>query len=90
MESHPEIPSSAENGWKIVNEQLKIDWDDLPPALNAVLEPLSCSCNKECANNRRSCFNNGLPCTDVCNCTDACENKQDLTMEERDPEEEED
>ena len=82
LESHHEIPSPAENGWKIVNEQLKIDWNDLPSALDALLELLSCSCNKECANNRCSCFNIGLPCTDVCNCTDVCENKQDLTMEE--------
>ena len=90
LESHPEIPSLAENGWKIVNEQLKIDWNDLTPSPDAVLELISCSCNKECANNRCSCFNNGLPCTDVCNCTDVCENKQDLTMEESDPEDEED
>ena len=40
MESHPEIPSPAENEWKIVNEQLKIDWNDLPPALDAVLDSL--------------------------------------------------
>ena len=33
---------------------------------------------------------NGLPCTDVRNCTDVCENKQDLTVEESDPEDEED
>ena len=84
LETHPESPSPAENGWKIVNEQLKIDWNGLPPAPDAVLELLSCSSiNKECANNRCSCFNNRLPCTDVCNCTDVCENKQDLTMEER-------
>ena len=82
--------SGRENGWKIVNGQLKIDWNDLPLAPDAVLELLSCSCNKECANNRCSCFNNGLLCTDVCNCTDVCENKQDLTMEESDPEDEED
>ena len=90
LESHPEIPSPAENGWKIVNEQLKINWNDLPPAPDAVLELLSCSCSKECANSKCSCFNNGLPCTNVCNCTDVCENKQNLTMEESDPEEEED
>ena len=88
LESHPEIPSPAENGWKIVDEQLKINWNDLPPVPDAVLELLSCSCNKECANNRCSCFNNGLPCTDVCNCTDVCENKQHL--EECDPDVEED
>ena len=90
LESHPEIPRPAENGWKIVNEQLKVDWNDLPPVPDAVLELLSCSCNKECPNNRCSCFNNGLPCTYVYNCTDVCENKQDLTMEESDPEDEED
>ena len=60
------------------------------PVPDAVLELLRCSCNKECANNRYSRFNNGLPCTDVCNCTDVCENKQHLTMEESDPEDEED
>ena len=42
LESHPEIPSFAENGWKIVNEQLKIDWNDLPLAPDALLELLSC------------------------------------------------
>ena len=90
MKNHPEIPNPAENGWKIVHEQLKIDWNDLRPVPDAVLELLSRSCNKECANNRCSCFNNELPCTDVCNCTDVCENKQDLTMEETDPKDEED
>ena len=29
LESHLEIPCSAENGWKLVNKQLKIDWNDL-------------------------------------------------------------
>ena len=69
---------------------LKFDWSDLPPAPEAVMELLSCSCNKECANNRCSCFNGGLTCMNVSNCTDVCENKQDLAIDESDPEDEED
>ena len=41
VESHHEIPNPADNGWKIVNEQLKIDWNDQPPAPDAVLQLLS-------------------------------------------------
>ena len=92
LESHPEISSSSENGWKIANEQLKIDWNDLP------LAPIQCwnflvvhaIKNMQITDVRVLIMDCHVRTYAIVVCTDVCENKQDSTMEESDPEDEED
>ena len=55
----------------------------LPPAPDAVLHLVKCSCKKDrCANNRCKCCKAGLQCTDLCSCAnnaedDCCHNAPD-------------
>ena len=62
----------------------------LQPAPDAVLHLIKCGCVKEkCSSNRCKCRKAGLPCTDLCNCTneeddDPCSNKADDTLEVND------
>ena len=56
-------------------ETLTINWMDLSPAPNNILELIKCSCQKiKCETIRYTCDFNKLPCTDLCKCFD-CENK---------------
>jgi hypothetical protein len=49
---------------------------DQPPAPQAVLAFLSCGCVAlACSTNRCTCWSNQLPCTDLCKCSEKCENK---------------
>lgn len=74
LEAKPDIPSPHGHGWIITNEDISIDWMDLPPAPKAILELLKCGCTTGCSGNRCTCFKNRMPCTDCCGCSDACEN----------------
>ena len=70
------LPEPDGHGWKIVDDELVIDWTDEKPAPDAVIEMMSCKCKKPCnLQNQCSCHENGLSCTDMCKCT--CENKVD-------------
>lgn len=74
LEQLAEIPSPAGHGWKIVNDQLVIDWMDLPPAPKSIAECVQCACKKsKCQQGSCSCIQNALPCTDLCKCVN-CEN----------------
>ena len=55
-------------GWKVVEDQLEIVWTNLPPAPQAIMELVSCSCSKTCETRRCSCVRSALPCTDACKC----------------------
>lgn len=48
--------------------ELSVDWLRVPPAPNAILQLVSCSCKTGCKDNRCSCAGHGLPCTDACCC----------------------
>ncbi|KAJ8039233.1 hypothetical protein HOLleu_16883 [Holothuria leucospilota] len=67
LEQLPEIPSPVGHGWNIVNDQLIIDWMDLPPApAKSILECVQCSCKKsKCQRGSCSCIQKALPCTDL-------------------------
>ena len=79
MSQNPEIPSPVGNGWKKntsenKDETLAIDWMELKPAPDSILELVNCSCQKiKCAKIRCTCYSNKLLCTDLCKCHD-CEN----------------
>ena len=71
LESCPDIPSPAGHGWCIekVNgkSELTIDWlHEAPPAPEAVLQLLSCTCSRSCKLPTCPCLANGLKCTHLC------------------------
>ena len=75
MDAMVMVPGPDGYGWKLVDDELVIDWTDEKPAPDAVIEMMSCNCKKLCTlENRCSCHENGLLCTDMCKCT-SCENK---------------
>jgi hypothetical protein len=67
----PQCSSLVEcGGWKFElkedRECLVINWMNIPPAPDAVLELLSCKCTKSCNAPSCVCVVNGLKCTDMC------------------------
>ena len=47
MEQHPDIPSPVGNGWNMEDDNnLGIDWLDMEPAEQSILELTACSCKK--------------------------------------------
>jgi len=64
-----EFPSPAAHGWKIEDDNLVIDWMDLAPAPEEILELTHCNCKKaKCENRQCSCVAHGMSCTDLCSC----------------------
>ena len=74
LERCPDIPSPVGSGWCTEDGKLVIDWRGGQPALQAVLEVLSCQCSRSCKLPSCSCIVNGLKCTDMCRLQD-CTNK---------------
>ena len=72
----PEILSPVGSGWCTEDGKLAVDWKGGQPALQAVLELLSCQCNRSCKLPSCSCIVNGLRCTDMCRLQD-CTNRPD-------------
>ena len=70
----PDIPSPVGSGWCTEDGKLVIDWRGGQPALQAVLEVLSCQCSRSCKLPSCSCIVNGLKFTDICHLQD-CTNK---------------
>ena len=73
-------PSPNGHGWKVVDDELDIDWGDLPPAPSSLLELTYCSCNKtscekpsDTGKGTGSCRRHGASCTELCKCVD-CRN----------------
>ena len=68
--NNAETPNPVGTGWTLEtvdsNDILAIDWMDVQPAPDAVLELLACSCPKECTKEGCVCLINGLRCTDMC------------------------
>ncbi|KAJ8030340.1 hypothetical protein HOLleu_26725 [Holothuria leucospilota] len=74
LKQFPDVPSPIGHGWVISENELSIDWMDLPPAPSGILEYVQCSCKKsKCRQRTCSCTQSGLPCTDLCKCKD-CDN----------------
>ncbi|XP_071812536.1 uncharacterized protein [Apostichopus japonicus] len=70
FESHPDIPSPVGHGWKLVEGNLAIDWMDLQPAQQSIMELTRCTCNKsKCQGTDEGCCAAlGLRCTELCGC----------------------
>ena len=74
----PQLPSPDNFGWKLEDNKWLPVMTTLPPAPEAVIQLVKCSCAKEkCSTNRCQCRKANLNCTDLCNCCDSgdiCEN----------------
>ena len=63
------FPILVGHGWIIDKEgKVSIDWMDLPPAPDGLLENIQCACKKGCTTNRCSCHRANLHCTSLCQC----------------------
>jgi hypothetical protein len=67
-----DYPEMTNHGWLVKkrNGCEKLDWMDLLPAPDGILENVDCACRKGCSTNRCSCFKAGLQCTSMCKCQD--------------------
>ena len=73
LECYPDIPPPINHGWKMAGELYEVDWMSLPPAPEAILELVHCSCKKKTVRGKRTCKVYELPCTNLCKCTN-CDN----------------
>jgi len=91
--ANPELPKPLHYGWDLVDEHFQPVMTSLPPAPDAVIHLVKCSCAKtRCAKNQCICRKNGLHCTDLCNCCDdePCENwKETILTDDEDESDEE-
>lgn len=68
--------------------------DDVPPALDGILENANCGCKTGCATKRCACQKAALQCTNLCSCkncknapvTDEPDEESDIEVEENDDE----
>ena len=49
----------------------------IPPAPQSITELVKCQCRTNCTSQRCSCKRQNLTCTDLCSCSDECENDVD-------------
>ena len=79
-------------GWKLIDNHLKIDWTDKTPAPVGVMVSVCCACKGTSESRRCSCVKNSLPCTDACFCNEECKNqfKEDFDEGEEDEIDEDD
>jgi len=72
--SNQNLPDPTGFGWELENGNLvPIMTDDLPAPIG-LIELCLCSCKTTCQTDRCSCQKNKLVCTEMCKCTDSCEN----------------
>ncbi|PIK43800.1 hypothetical protein BSL78_19365 [Apostichopus japonicus] len=74
LQETPHVPSPVGNGWITEDGALLINWMDLPPAPDCIMELVNCSstCKKghnNCSDSKTcTCLQNKLSCTDLCKC----------------------
>lgn len=71
---HPDVPSTHGHSWKvcITLKLVEFVWLGTKPALEEVLELLSCTCRRVCSVETCCCLKARLKCTNMC--TLQCEN----------------
>ncbi|KAL8625537.1 hypothetical protein ACOMHN_014626 [Nucella lapillus] len=74
----PDAPDPTQSGWKVENqngtEVLVVDWMDVRPAPEAVIELLACKCTRACTALECTCIQHGLKCSDMCKLKE-CDNQ---------------
>lgn len=84
LEAMAAIPNPNGNGWILNKSDLLIDWMDMDPAPDALLELIVCNCQGTCGTNICSCYRNNLGCSDACHIGNACTNDRSTTQEDSD------
>ena len=76
LQQRLDIPSPVDYGWKIHDNELEIDWMNMQPAQESILELSTCTCKKaKCEVGHASnncCVFWGIPCTELCTCENCC------------------
>ena len=54
------LPSAVDNGWKLINGQLEIDWMSRTVSPDMFLNCIHCKCKTGCKTTRCSCVKSGL------------------------------
>lgn len=70
------LPDATGYGWENVNNALVPILTDELPAPTELIELSMCSCKTNCETNRCSCRKNKLSCTEMCRCSDTCNNSE--------------
>ncbi|MEO0688203.1 MAG: hypothetical protein AAFY76_24880 [Cyanobacteria bacterium J06649_11] len=89
------LPDPNGFGWELEDDHLVAITTDELPAPIGLIELSMCSCKQDCSTARCHCRKNKLICTDMCKCSDKCENDgvedddEGLVWDESDDEEEE-
>ena len=76
LQQRPDIPSPVDYGWKLHDNELEIDWMNMQPAQESILELSTCTCKKSKCEvghaNNNCCVFWGIPCTKLCTCKNCC------------------
>ena len=77
LQQRPDIPSPVDYGWKLHDNELEIDWMNMQPAQESILELSTCTCKKSKCEVVGHASNNccvfwGIPCTELCTCKNCC------------------
>ena len=82
---HPDCNLNPEDwGWRVHDDRFEPCMADLPPAPDALLQIIRCSCKTDCDSRRCSCKKHGLACSIACgNCRGVtCANSPVISLEE--------
>ena len=86
--ANPVLPSPEGYGRQDEDGKWVPVMTNLPPAPEAIIQLVRCKCAKSrCSNNRCQCQKAGLVCTDLCLCSEDCQNEHDESDDEYDEDE---
>ena len=86
--ANPVLPSPEGYGWQDEDGKLVPVMTKLPPAPEEIIQLVQCKCAKSrCSNNRCQCQKAGLVSTDICLCSEDCQNKYAESDDEYDEDE---
>ena len=73
-----ELPPPTNYGWVLDNDRRVPVRSSCLPAPLSVLMLIKCSCNvSSCASSKCSCMHANMKCTELCGCSDDCQNASD-------------
>ncbi|CAH3136345.1 unnamed protein product, partial [Porites lobata] len=86
--ANPVLPSPEGYEWQDEDGKWVPVMTNLPPAPEAIIQLVRCKCAKSrCSNNRCQCQKAGLVCTDLCLCSEDCQNEYAESDDEYDEDE---
>ena len=72
-------PSPVGHGWQMVDGKLQVLWMEGDVASPDILKLSYCRCKKTlCGSGRCSCVTAGLRCSDICQCSEGCKNRESV------------